>query len=90
MTISLSSGRKNEQNQPLLYFVSHESGNVKESFPHNVDSLFLKKLADHLHIDSSFYLKSKDNSSAGLKFLKEIIFPYNERFWLSVLGLLKN
>ncbi|EMJ53164.1 hypothetical protein LEP1GSC111_2244 [Leptospira interrogans str. UT126] len=52
--------------------------------------MFLKKLADHLHIDSSFYLKSKDNSSAGLKFLKEITFPYNERFWLSVLGLLKN
>ncbi|AKP27335.1 conserved hypothetical protein [Leptospira interrogans serovar Manilae] len=90
MTISLSSGRKKEQNQPLLYFVSHESGDIKESFLHNAGSMLLKRMADHLHIDSSFYLKSKDNSSAGLKFLKEITFPCSEYFWLSVLRLLKN
>ncbi len=49
---------KNEHNEPMLYYVSHESGNVKESFPHNVGVLFLKRLADQLKIDESFYPKS--------------------------------
>ncbi|MBF3378311.1 hypothetical protein [Leptospira borgpetersenii] len=69
---------KNEQNQPMLYYVSHESENVKESFPHNVGILFLKRLAYQLKIDESFYPKSKDEgtSSRSLKLQKEIQLPF--------------
>lgn len=66
---------KNEQNQPMLYFVSHESGKVKESFPHNVGSLFLKRLADRLKIDSS--PKSKENYFNKLTFLRKITLPFS-------------
>lgn len=69
---------KNEHGQPILYYVSHESENVKESFPHNVGILFLKRLADQLKIDESFYPKSKDEgtSSRSLKLQKEIQLPF--------------
>ncbi|EMY77941.1 WGR domain protein [Leptospira weilii serovar Ranarum str. ICFT] len=67
---------KNEQNQPMLYYVSHESAGVKENFPHNVGSLFLKRLADRLKIDKSFYPKSEDNRSTELELLKDVTLPF--------------
>ncbi|EMM85173.1 hypothetical protein LEP1GSC039_0207 [Leptospira santarosai str. 2000027870] len=65
---------KNEQGQPILYFVSHESGKVKESFPHNVGSLFLRRLADRLKID--FSPKSKEDRFGKLTFLRKITLPF--------------
>nr|WP_061270550.1 hypothetical protein [Leptospira interrogans] len=67
---------KNEQNEPMLYYVSHESGNVKESFPHNVGILFLKRLADQLNIDKSFYPRSKDEDTIYFELQKEIPLPF--------------
>ncbi|WP_061230853.1 hypothetical protein [Leptospira weilii] len=67
---------KNEHDQPMLYYVSHESGNVKESFPHNVGILFLKRLADQLKIDKSFYPKSEEEGASSLELQKEIALPF--------------
>lgn len=60
----------------MLYYVSHESGNVKESFPHNVGILFLKRLADQLNIDKSFYPRSKDEDTIYFELQKEIPLPF--------------
>ncbi|EKO35287.1 WGR domain protein [Leptospira santarosai str. CBC379] len=67
---------KNEHGQSMLYRVSHENGNVKESFPHNIGSLFLKRIADCLEIDKSFYPKSESNDTNSPDLLKEILLPF--------------